>query len=146
MSIKRVSPEDAKQLVDEEGYAYLDVRSIQEFDQGHPEGAYNIPLLHMTPAGMQPNPDFMEVVRSIFEPDAKIVVGCKAGGRSLKAAQAMAQAGYSQVIDQRAGFVGATDPFGQVVEPGWQRKGLPVATRPEPGRSYAELAAKAGKG
>jgi rhodanese-related sulfurtransferase len=145
MSVKRVSPEEAKALVDTEGYVYLDVRSIPEFDAGHPEGAYNIPLLHMTPGGMQPNPDFMDVVQANFDKDAKLVIGCKAGGRSLRAAQAMIQAGYPNVIDQRAGFVGATDAFGQVTEPGWQPKALPVATRAAEGRAYGELAAKAGK-
>jgi rhodanese-related sulfurtransferase len=145
MTIKRVSPEEAKQLLDGEGYVYLDVRSIPEFEQGHPEDAYNIPLLHMTPGGMQPNPDFMDVVSATFDRDTKVVVGCKAGGRSLRAAQAMLQAGYTQVIDQRAGFVGATNPFGQVTEPGWQPQGLPVATEATEGHAYAELAAKAGK-
>jgi rhodanese-related sulfurtransferase len=145
MTIKRVSPEEAKQLLDGEGYVYLDVRSIPEFEQGHPEGAYNIPLLHMTPGGMQPNPDFMDVVSATFDRDTKVVVGCKAGGRSLRAAQAMLQAGYTQVIDQRAGFVGATNPFGQVTEPGWQPQGLPVATEAAEGHTYGDLAAKAGK-
>ena len=53
--------------------------------------------------------------------------------------------GYTNVVDQRAGFLGAEDPFGKASEPGWQPKGLPVTPGTEPGRSWDELAKKAGK-
>jgi rhodanese-related sulfurtransferase len=145
MSVKRVSPEEAKRLMDE-GYVYLDVRSIPEFEQGHPAGAYNVPLKHMTPGGMTPNPDFLAVVDKAFAKDTRIVVGCRSGGRSLSAAEAMAAAGFTNVVDQKAGFAGATDQFGRLVEPGWQPRGLPVDTSAKAGRSYHELAQKAGKG
>lgn len=146
MSVKRVSPEEAKQLMDEEGYVYVDVRSIPEFEQGHPTGAFNVPLLHMTQAGMQPNPDFVDVFTAHFDKDAKVVVGCKSGGRSLRAAQQLQQLGYAHVIDQRAGFAGASNAFGQKEEEGWQGQGLPVDTQPERGHTYEELASRAGKG
>ena len=35
MPVKRVSPEDAQRLMDKEGYVYVDVRSIPEFEAGH---------------------------------------------------------------------------------------------------------------
>ena len=38
-------------LESEPGSVYLDVRSVMEFDQGHPTGAWNIPILHATPSG-----------------------------------------------------------------------------------------------
>lgn len=139
MSIKRVSPEEAKALVEDEGYVYLDVRSVPEFEAGHPAGAYNIPLAHMTQGGMRPNADFLAEVAAAFPVDTKLVLGCKSGGRSLRAAQALSQAGYEHLVDQRAGFGGARDGFGQLREPGWQASGLAVATEAEPGRSYAEL-------
>ena len=47
MAVKRISPEEARDLMDKEGYVYLDVRSVPEFAAGHPTGAYNIPLLDM---------------------------------------------------------------------------------------------------
>src|SRR5262252_6993513 len=77
---KRVLPKEAAALL-EEGWAYLDVRSIPEFEQGHPAGAANIPLLHFQNGRMAPNPDFTRVVEATFPKDAKIVVGCKVGGR-----------------------------------------------------------------
>ena len=145
MSVKRVSPEEAKALIEDEQYAYLDVRSIPEFDAGHPPGAYNIPIAHLTPSGMRPNPDFLEVVGSTFDKDAKLVLGCKAGGRSLRAAEALIRAGYTRVVDQRAGFEGARDAFGQLQEAGWRPAGFAVATEALEGRSYDALAKKAGK-
>ena len=142
MSVKRVSPEEANALVEQEGYAYVDVRSIPEFESGHPAGAYNIPVAHMTARGMQPNSSFLEEVAATFPKDAKLVLGCKTGGRSLRAAQALLNAGYENVVDQRAGMVGKRDAFGQLEEPGWQAAGLEVATEAESGRSYAELTGK----
>jgi rhodanese-related sulfurtransferase len=142
-TVKRVSPAEAKKLVDE-GWTYLDVRSEPEFAAGHPAGARNVPLAHSGPKGMQPNPDFLSVVEAVFAKDARVVVGCQAGGRSLRAAEMMAAAGYGQIVDQRAGFGGARDAFGQITEPGWQAAGLPVETT-TPGGSYAELRAQASK-
>jgi rhodanese-related sulfurtransferase len=139
--IERISPDEAKRRLDT-GWAYLDVRSVAEFEQGHPTGAYNVPLMHMRANGMEPNADFMDVVRANFARDAKLVVGCKSGGRSLKAAEMLAAAGYSSVVDQRAGFGGARDPFGQLGEKGWEAAGLPVSSQPVEGRSWEELAAK----
>ena len=139
MTLRRVKPEEAKRLMDEESYVYLDVRSVQEFEQGHPTGAFNVPLMHMSPAGMQPNAQFLDVVTRAFEKDAKIVVGCKAGTRSLRAGQTMEQAGFTAVVDQLAGFSGAADAFGRIAEPGWQAKGLAVSTSAQAGRSWAEL-------
>jgi len=139
MSVKRVSPEEAKALMENESYSYLDVRSIPEFEAGHPAGAYNIPIAHMTAGGMRPNAGFLAEVASVFPKDAKLVVGCKMGGRSLRAVQALIQTGYEHVVDQRAGFDGARDPFGQLQEAGWRRVGFDVALEAQSGRSYDEL-------
>lgn len=143
-AISRVSPPEAKKLIDEQGYTYLDVRSEQEFAAGHPAGAHNIPLMHSGPKGMTANPDFMDVVTAVYPKDTKLVVGCMAGGRSAKAADAMAAAGFTAVVDQRAGYKGVRDSFGAVTEPGWEGAGLPIETA-TPGGSYAELKSKAGK-
>ncbi|MEM7437607.1 MAG: rhodanese-like domain-containing protein [Myxococcota bacterium] len=139
MTIKRVSPADAQALLDEQGYVYLDVRSVPEFEAGHPAGAYNIPIAHMGAGGMRPNANFLSEVAAAFPTDTKLVIGCKSGGRSLRAAQALAQAGYTELVDQRAGFGGARNAFGQLEEPGWQTAGLSVATEADAGRSYADL-------
>ena len=136
MPIRRVPPQDAKALLDGEGYAYVDVRSIPEFEAGHPEGAYNIPVAHAGPRGMAPNPDFVSVVEANFGRDAKLVLGCRSGGRSLQAAQVLQSAGFLNLVDQRAGFEGAG------AEPVWRPQGLPTARTAAPGRDYAALETK----
>jgi rhodanese-related sulfurtransferase len=143
MAVKRVSPEEARDLMDKEGYVYLDVRSVPEFAAGHPAGAYNVPLLDLGPAGMSPNPDFVAVVEKVFPRDARLVVGCKAGGRSARAAALLAQAGFENVVDQRCGYDGAPLPTGGV-DPGWRPKGLPTSTDASD-RAYGALKARGGR-
>jgi rhodanese-related sulfurtransferase len=138
---KRVSPAEAQQLL-AEGYVYVDVRSIPEFDEAHPVGAVNVPLLNMGPGGMTPNPEFLEVMTRAFPKDAKLVIGCKAGGRSLKAATALLDAGFVNIIDQRAGFDGVRDAFGAYTEKGWSPSGLPVEKGATPGATYADVKAR----
>ena len=46
MEIKRITPEQTKELLDSNtGYIYLDVRTVPEFDAGHVPGAKNIPVV-----------------------------------------------------------------------------------------------------
>src|ERR1019366_472112 len=130
----RISPQEASAKL-AEGWTYVDVRTTQEFEAGHPPGAVNVPIMHADAGGMVPNADFLAVMTAAFPWDAKLVVGCKAGGRSLRAAQALLGAGFTSVLDQRAGWDGARNPFGQVTEPGWSRVGLPVEEGQPEGRS-----------
>ena len=97
---------------------------MTEFEAGHPTGAYNVPLMHQGPAGMTPNPDFLGVMEKAFPKTAKLVVGCKAGGRSARAAAVLESAGFTNVVDQKAGYEGPSP-----VEPGWRPQGLPVSTQ-----------------
>jgi rhodanese-related sulfurtransferase len=139
----RISPQEASAKL-AEGWTYVDVRTVQEFTAGHPPGAVNVPIMHAGGGGMTPNPDFMRVMSAAFPKDAQIVVGCKAGGRSLRAAQMLAAEGFTQVVDQRAGWDGARDPFGQVTEPGWSRVGLPVEEGQPSGRAWEDMKRKGG--
>ena len=141
----QLTPEEAFQKMEDDDYAYIDVRSNNEFEGGHPEGAYNIPLKHMLPGGMAQNTDFLAVMEASFPKDARLIVACKAGGRSKAAKALLEAAGFGDVLDQFAGFTGARDAFGATLEPGWQATGLPMTIEPEAGRDYASLAQKAGK-
>ena len=62
--VKRVTPPEAAALL-ADGWTYLDVRSIPEFDSGHPPGAANVPLLHFSGGRMSPNADFQKVVEAV---------------------------------------------------------------------------------
>ncbi len=143
MSSERISPREA-QACQEQGYVYLDVRAVAEFDTGHPPGAYNVPLLTpRTGGGTEENAAFMRVVGAAFTRDTKLVVGCATGVRSLRAAELLRAAGYKHVLEQRAGMDGVRDAFGRVREKGHRAEGLPISVSSEPGRSYAALLAQA---
>jgi rhodanese-related sulfurtransferase len=133
VSVKRVTPQEAQRLVDQEGYVYVDVRSIPEFEAGHPAGAFNVPIAHLGAMGMTANADFLDVMTKRFGPGSRLVVGCQSGGRSLHAAMALQAAGFADVVDQRAGFGGTR------AEPGWHAAGLPSETGAGADRSYEEL-------
>jgi rhodanese-related sulfurtransferase len=137
--IAKISPAEAQaKLAD--GWTYVDVRTTEEYEAGHPAGALNVPIAHRE----GPNPDFVRVMKGMFPVDAKIVVGCKSGVRSNRAAQTLAAEGYTNLADQRAGWDGARNAFGQVTEPGWSRTDLPTENGNPAGRSWADLRAKVG--
>jgi rhodanese-related sulfurtransferase len=136
--VKRIAPKEASALL-AEGWSYLDVRSIPEFDEGHPTGAANVPLLHQVGGRMAPNPDFQRVVEASFAKDAKLVVGCKAGGRSRQAAALMEAAGYTNLVEMAGGYHGERDNFGRLSVPGWSAEGLPSEATSAPEKTYATL-------
>ncbi len=141
--IRRVSPAEAHALVGE-GYTHVDVRSVAEFELEHPAGAFNVPFLDTPPGGgpMAPNPEFLAVMKALFPPDSRLVVGCRGGNRSLRAIHELVAAGYTALVDQRAGFDAARDAFGQIVEPGWRSIGLPVEVGTGGERSWESLRAR----
>jgi len=143
--VKEISVDEAfKQLEDDPMAVYLDVRSVPEFQQGHPFRAINIPILHYLPGmGMMPNDDFSKVVEANLSKDSRIVVGCKTGVRSARACDLMTELGYTDVANVRGGFVGVMDPMGRVMEPGWSLLNLPVCTSCTEESHYDQLAAKA---
>ncbi|HZU84681.1 MAG TPA: rhodanese-like domain-containing protein [Polyangiaceae bacterium] len=143
MTPTRISPQEASDKL-AQGWTYVDVRTVEEFEAGHPPGAVNVPIAHSGPGGMVQNGDFLRVMNAAFGKDAKIVVGCKSGGRSLRAAQMLLADGFVHVVDQRAGWDGARGPFGDVSEPGWSRAGLPAEAGQPSGRAWEDMKKKAG--
>lgn len=135
--VRVVSPEEAKTLL-AEGYKYLDVRSESEFEAGHPPEAINIPLHHLGAGGLEPNDDFARVVEANLPKNAPLVIGCKAGGRSRRAAEILVSLGYTALVDFGAGWDGKRDAFGRL-QPGWSRLGFPVETGLPEDRNYGAL-------
>jgi rhodanese-related sulfurtransferase len=139
-TMQNKKPAEAKALLDtQEGWKYLDVRSVEEFAAGHPPGAWNVPIFHRGPLGMTPNEDFVAVVSRTFAKDTKLVVGCASGPRSMRACEILAAAGYTHLVNVEGGFMGGRDEFGRPI-PGWASAGLPVEASAPPERSYATLA------
>lgn len=127
MPIRRVAPREASELLDQ-GYTYVDVRSVPEYEQGHAPGALNLPLMHRGPGGMSPNPEFATAFQKRF-PDkaAKIVVGCKSGGRSARAADLLTALGYTELVDAGGGW------------DGWAEAGLPSEPGSPDGLGWTSL-------
>jgi rhodanese-related sulfurtransferase len=143
MALQHTTPDNAQRLIGQ-GYRYIDVRTEQEFANGHPAGAVNIPVAAPDPATHQMvmNPNFLTVVTAHFPKDAQIIVGCQSGMRSQRAAELLSQAGYTNVFNMQGGFGGARDQTGRTVVPGWSESGLPVCKDCGPDNSYAGLRGK----
>lgn len=126
-----------------DGYIYVDVRSSREFASGHPEGAVNVPLLEHDDSGqMTQNPDFVRVMKASFAPGTKLLIGCQAGMRSLKAAQMLETFGFTDVTNVRGGFGGGRGQSG-AIDPGWVSSNLPVELEAPEDRTYEGLLGKA---
>lgn len=143
--MKEINAQEAYDLMQSDPEViYLDVRSVPEFEAGHAAGAINIPIAHFTPgSGMSPNQDFPAVVEANVPRNAKLVVGCKSGGRSARACEMMSQMGYGDVTNIRGGFGGAMDNFGRVIEPGWSMLNLPTCSECADEARYETLSGKA---
>lgn len=141
MSYKDVTPEQAKALLDGgAGHVYVDVRSIPEFQNGHPAGAANVPVMHREAFGMVPNQDFLTVMEAHFGRQTPLLVGCQSGVRSIRAAEALIAAGFTDVANVTGGFGGVRDGMGRVVHKGWFELGLPTDYGDPEGRSYEAIA------
>src|SRR5262245_50071740 len=127
--MKHVTVNEAHDLM-QHGATYLDVRSTREFAMGHPAGAFNVPLVEPDEdtGVMQANPDFVAVVKAVVPADTRRVIGCQAGGRSMRAAQVLQAFGFTDVANVSGGFGGGPDPTGRQMEQGWASAGLPVET------------------
>ena len=128
MSLKQADVQTAHKLQSDAGYTYIDVRSIPEFENGHPTGAHNVPLLNLDSrtGQMQPNEDFLAVVQANYATDSKLLVGCQMGGRSTQAGQILIAAGYQDVTNVVGGFGGAQNRITGEMNEGWVDAGLPV--------------------
>jgi len=145
MAINQVEPTQAHAILNDHPDAvYLDVRTEDEFAQGHPAGAINIPVVFLRPGTPpQANDDFIRVAEQALPHDKKLVVGCMAGGRSQRACELLEQSGYTDLTNVRGGFGGARDASGAIVVKGWRDAGLPVS-RELGDSSYSTLRKKAG--
>jgi rhodanese-related sulfurtransferase len=128
MRMREIDPREAHaEMKADPAIVYVDVRTVGEYQAGHPEGAWNIPVLVAGMLGMKPNPEFLEVASRVLPKDAPVIVGCKSGQRSAMACQMLAQAGFHDLANVAGGFHD------------WAESGLPVSPAAPPGRSWDEL-------
>jgi rhodanese-related sulfurtransferase len=130
MPIRSLDPKSAHaEMQKAAGHTFLDVRTVEEFDAGHPAGAVNVPWALRDPAGgMAPNPDFVPAVKKSVASSARIYASCLGGVRSLNALRALEAAGYTDLVNVDTGWGGRKDPSGRIVAPGWKDCALPVAS------------------
>ena len=101
---EQITPAEAKALIDsEEGYIILDVRTEEEFAEGHIEGAILIP-----------DHEIGEKAENVLtNKDQLILVYCRSGRRSKNAANELATLGYTNIKE----FGGINDwKYGTVTE------------------------------
>jgi sulfur-carrier protein adenylyltransferase/sulfurtransferase len=103
--IEEIDAHAARERLDEEPPALVDVREQNEWDEGHIPGAVHVPR------------GFLESKIETAVPDRSqpVIVYCSGGNRSAFAAKTLEELGYEDVTSLAGGF---TD---------WKRNGLPVA-------------------
>ena len=94
------------ELMNAPDVAVLDVRTADEFSEGHIEGAINID---------QEQGDFVEKAKSTLHIEKKIAVYCRSGRRSANAAGKLADIGY-KCVNLKGGIIA------------WKDAGKPVVT------------------
>lgn len=115
----------------EQGAILVDVRTEGEWAHiGIPDtkATDNDPLfIQWTFRGGIPNPDFMKDLREQApeDPSAELVFLCRSGARSVAAAIAATQAGFTS-YNVLEGFEGEPDRYGERTVNGWKNRGLPT--------------------
>lgn len=87
-SYVNITAQEAKELMDrEEGYIILDVRTEEEFAQGHIPGAILIPDYEIG----------QKAGEMLSDKNQMILVYCRSGRRSKNAAQVLLELGYTDI-------------------------------------------------
>ena len=83
-----ITAEEAKQIMDsEEGYIILDVRTQEEYDQGHIPGAMLIPNTEIE----------TKAEEVLMDKDQLLLVYCRSGRRSKLASEILVELGYTNI-------------------------------------------------
>ena len=83
-----ITAAEAKEIMDsEEGYVILDVRTQDEYNQGHIPGAVLIPDTEIR----------TKAEKVLTDKDQRILVYCRSGRRSKLAAEALVELGYTNI-------------------------------------------------
>ena len=88
-TVHKITPEEAKTMIDHGGVTVVDVRRIDEFEQGHIPGAILVP-----------NETILEEAAfKLPDQSAVILIYCRSGRRSAEAAEKLILLGYTNVYD-----------------------------------------------
>lgn len=90
IAYQTISAAEAKKMMDEEKEVIiLDVRTLEEYNAGHIEGAVLLPVTDIE----------KEAANVLPDKDATILVYCRSGNRSQTASQKLVDLGYTKVFD-----------------------------------------------
>ncbi len=85
-----ISTEEAKDIIDsEENYIILDVRTEEEYKEGHIPGAINLPNEEVS----------IETTNNLTDKEQLILVYCRSGNRSKTASKKLLELGYTNIYD-----------------------------------------------
>jgi len=122
--IKQLKSSDINNFINEnKDVELLDVRTQEEWDNvGKPDGEKLGLKTHFVTIVRSPDPgankEFIEEVKKKINSNKKLLVICKAGGRSMMAAQLLSQ--------EQVTCINISDGFeGNGENPGWKEEGLP---------------------
>ncbi|MHA7223388.1 rhodanese-like domain-containing protein [Arthrobacter sp. RHLT1-20] len=128
-----LSPQEAWARL-EAGALLVDVRTEGEWahigipDTASANGLRNDPLfIQWTLAGGIPNPQFLQQLKQQApqEQGTELVFLCRSGARSIAAANAATEAGFTS-YNVLEGFEGEPDRHGERTVNGWKNRGLPT--------------------
>ena len=91
---KEISYKDLTTLMKDKKVFLIDVRSNQEYEEGHLDGAINIPLFNI-------EKDIEKVVQSKQD---TVILYCAKGIRSMEAKKILENLGYEQVYNLKGGI------------------------------------------
>lgn len=92
---KKVDEIKFKALMDDTSSILLDVRTAEEYNEGHIKDAQNINYF---------NKQFVDLVLRSIPKDKKVLVYCAAGGRSAIACDLLKKEGYKFLYDLEGGY------------------------------------------
>lgn len=101
LDFQKISMQEGLELMESDSdYILLDVRRIDEFEEGHIPGAINIPNESIG----------TEEIEELPDKNQTIYVYCRSGNRSKQASQKLVELGYTNVIE----FGGIIDYSGEI--------------------------------
>ena len=99
---KKITSDEAKKMMETQKAIVVDVRTLEEYNEGHIPNAISVPLETIE----------NEAEAKLKNKDDLILVYCRSGRRSREAALKLIEKGYTNVID----FGGIKDWNGEVVK------------------------------
>lgn len=103
--IKNITPQECNALLKESAIQLVDVRSAQEYEKEHLQGAILISL---------EDPNFKVQATQTLDKQQPVVLYCRSGKRSMTAANILANEGFTTVYNLKGGILE------------WQTESLPT--------------------